>query len=144
MGRDPCMNPARRNPSQSGALDCERIPQCDIYHIVVFVESRSFTARLSHLAKSSWPDVLESIQDALLANPRRGDLVRGLGGIRKARASNPSRGKGQRGGFRYLYLYLEHRSHIHLLFFLDKNEQEDLDSGQRAALRAMVEAIREA
>ena len=62
----------------------------------------------------------------------------GLGGIRKARAANPARGKGKRGGYRYLFLYLEHKQHIHLLYLLDKDEQEDLDDDQRKALRKMV------
>jgi len=35
---------------------------------------------------------------------------------------NPARGKGKRGGYRYLHLYLERRAHIHLLFLLDKGE----------------------
>jgi hypothetical protein len=82
---------------------------------VVFIESRWFTARLSSLAGSAAMTILETIQASLIENPHRGDVVRGLGGIRKARVANPSRGKGARGGFRYLYLYLEHRGHIHLL-----------------------------
>jgi len=37
-----------------------------------------------------------------------------------------------------LYLYLENRGHIHLLFLLDKNEQEELSSTERARLRELV------
>jgi hypothetical protein len=33
---------------------------------------------------------------------------------------------------------LEHRDHIHLLFLLDKDEQEDLTEEQRKTLRQMV------
>jgi hypothetical protein len=69
-------------------------------------------------------------------------VVPGLGGIRKARISNPARGKGTRGGLRYLYLYLETRLHIHLLFLLDKNEQEDLSEQQRRQIRAMAAQIK--
>jgi hypothetical protein len=65
-------------------------------------------------------------------------VVQGLGGIRKSRSGNPTRGKGKRGGYRHLHLYLGHRDHIHLLLLLDKNEQEDLSNEQRKALRAMV------
>lgn len=75
-------------------------------------------------------------------DPGRGDMVKGLGGIRKARVSNPGRGKGKRGGFRYMYLYLERRNHIHLLFLLDKDEQEDLNAAQRAFLKQLVERIK--
>jgi len=105
---------------------------------VVFIESRAFTRRLGDLAGKSADDVLRQLQDELVQNPERGNMVQGLGGIRKARAANPVRGKGKKGGYRYLFLYLEHRQHIHLLYLLDKDEQEDLDDDQRRALRRLV------
>ncbi len=70
-------------------------------------------------------------------------MVKGLAGIRKARITNPGRGKGKRGGFRYLYLYLENRSHVHLLFLLDKNEQDDLNPVERNQLRSLVASIKQ-
>jgi hypothetical protein len=111
---------------------------------VVFIESAAFTRRLRELTGNNSEDVLNAIQDDLIANLRRGTVVRGLGGIRKARVGNPRRGKGKRGGFRYWYLFLERRDHIHLLILLDKDEQEDLNSQQRTALRRMVEELRRA
>jgi hypothetical protein len=87
-------------------------------------------------------DLLNVIQEDLLKNPVRGDLVQGLGGIRKARVANPLRGKGKSGGYRYLFLFLETRSHIHLLYLLDKDEQEDLSNEERKALRALVAQIK--
>ena len=105
---------------------------------MVFIESRAFTRRLAELAGESVHDVLQAVQSDLLREPLRGVLVRGLGGIRKARASNPARGKGKRGGYRYLYLYLAGPQHIHLLFILDKDEQEDLTPQERRVLREMV------
>lgn len=109
---------------------------------MVFIESRPFTQRLAELAGGSAADVLDQIQADLLERPEKGSVVRGLGGIRKARAANPARGKGKRGGFRYLYLYLERRGHIHLLFLLDKGEQEDLSEDQRKTLRRMVTELK--
>jgi hypothetical protein len=106
---------------------------------VVFIESRPFTRRLLGLAGNPGADgVLRRIQDDLIEHPERGKLVKGLGGIRKARASNPARGKGKRGGYRYLYMYLAHRAHVHLLLILDKDEQEDLTTEQRKILRRMA------
>lgn len=125
---------------------------------MVYIESVAFTARLHRLAGASALDVLSRIQTDLSApanqqtelcrgprqkNPERGDLVQGLGGIRKARIGNPARGKGTRGGYRYLFLYLENRGHIHLLFLLDKDEQVDLSNEERKALRALVTAIKQ-
>jgi hypothetical protein len=89
-------------------------------------------------------EVLHAIQDDLLKNPSLGDMVRGTGGIWKARCSNPARGKGKRGGFRYLYMYLEDRGHLHLLYLLDKNQQADLSDDERDALRGLVEEIKRA
>jgi hypothetical protein len=120
-----------------------RIPLCGIYLAVVFIESKVFTRRLHDLAKDSADTVLGDIQSGLLENPVRGNMVKGLGGVRKARISNPTRGKGTRGGFRYMYLYLERQEHVHLLFLFDKDEQEDLNLAQRTFLRQLVERIKD-
>jgi len=98
----------------------------------------AFSRRLDELAGGNAGAVLERIQHDLLKEPLRGKLVPGLGGIRKARAINPGRGKGKRGGYRYFYLYRERRGHIYLLFILDRNEQEGLAAGERTELRALV------
>jgi mRNA-degrading endonuclease RelE of RelBE toxin-antitoxin system len=65
-----------------------------------------------------------------------------LAGIRKARAENPTKGKGKRGGFRYVYYFLERDDEICLLFLFDKGEQEDLDEKQKATLRTMVAELK--
>lgn len=109
---------------------------------MVFIESLVFTRRLQGLAADAADAVLRAIQDDLLANPHRGQVVQGLAGIRKARMTNPGRGKGKRGGYRYLYLYLERRSHIHLLFLMDKNEQADLSPEERSRVRELVGRIK--
>ena len=109
---------------------------------MVFIESHAFTRRLLELAGDSADSVLRAIQDELLANPEKGDMVRGLSGIRKARSSNPIRGKGKRGGLRYLYLYLAHRSHLYLLYVMDKDEQEDLSAADRSQLRELASRIK--
>lgn len=106
--------------------------------MVEFIESRSFTRRLGELTGHQADEVLQEIQDDLLKNPNSGDLVRGLGGVRKARAADPIRGKGKRGGYRYMHLYLEHKGHIHLLFLFGKDEQEDLTNDERRVIRQMV------
>jgi len=45
-------------------------------------------------------------------------------------------------GYRYMHLYLKHRDHVHLLFLLDKDEQEDLTTEQRRNLRLMVAELK--
>jgi hypothetical protein len=109
---------------------------------VVFIESRVFTRLLDSLAKGRAGDVLGAIQSDLLRNPEVGRIVQGLGGIRKARAADPNRGKGKRGGFRYLYLDVPARAHIHLLYLFGKDEQEDLNPADRTVLRELAQQIR--
>jgi hypothetical protein len=109
---------------------------------VEFIESASFTRKLHRCAGENADAVLRAIQVDLQSLPERGALVPGLGGVRKARIAHPGRGKGKRGGFRCLYLYLERRQHMHLLLLLDKNEQEDLNQEQRAQIRRWVEDLK--
>jgi hypothetical protein len=111
-------------------------------HIVEFIESPAFTRRLQHLAGDFADELLAAIQRELLEKPERGAMVRGLGGVRKARVGNRMRGKGKRGGYRYLYLYLQTMQNIHLLILLDKNEQQDASEEQRRQIREWVASIK--
>jgi hypothetical protein len=108
---------------------------------VVFVESKWFTRRLRELAREEADDVLGAIQTDLLASPARGKVVPGLGRNKKGKMRKPTPGKSKRGGYRYLYLFLAQKDHVHLLFLLDKDEQEDLSSEERAILRRLVAEI---
>lgn len=109
---------------------------------MLFIEFRAFTKRLHRLAKSDADTVLRTIQGDLLDNPSRGTVVPGLAGIWKARAENPARGKGKRGGLRYMYYFLERDDEIYLLFLFDKGEQEDLNEKQKVALRTVVAELK--
>src|SRR5229473_609769 len=114
------------------------------YHTVEFIKSRPFTRRLHRLAGENADEVPKAIQKDLQEKPDRGAVVPGLGGVRKARIANPSRGKGKRSGYRYLYLYLETIQQVHLLILLDKNEQEDLNEEQRKQVRDWAAQIKKA
>lgn len=101
-----------------------------------------FTERLHRLAKEQAENVLLAIQEDLLRNPERGTVVPGLAGIRKARVQNPARSKGKRGGFRYMYYFLERDEEVYLMFLFDKGEQEDLNARQKASLRQAVATLK--
>lgn len=109
---------------------------------MLFIEFRAFTERLHRLAKEQAETVLLSIQQDLLRNPARGSIVPGLAGIRKGRVENPVRRKGKRGGFRYMYYFIERDAEVYLLFLFDKGEQEDLNETQKAALRRAVAELK--
>ncbi len=80
---------------------------------LVFVETSVFTKRIARLGLE---DALRGLQLSLLENPTAGDLDPGTGGLRKVRMTDPTRGKGKRGGARVHYLWLPHRERIYLLF----------------------------
>ena len=103
-----------------------------------FIELPVFTKRLVALAKEHADDVLLEIQNDLLENPSRGKVVEGTGGVRKARAADPARGKGKRGGFRYLYYFIERDGQVFLLMLFSKDEQDNLTREQKKALKRAV------
>jgi hypothetical protein len=110
---------------------------------VVFIESRAFTREIHRVAPGLADAVLSSVQSDLLDDPERGDVVPGLGGIRKERTPSPSAGKGKRGGLRYMFLYIRHRSHIHLLAIYGKGERVDLTVAEKKALAALTHQIKQ-
>ena len=109
-----------------------------------FIEFPAFTNRLLALAKDRADDVLLEIQSDLLENPERGRVIQGTAGVRKARVGDPTRGKGTRGGFRYMYYYIEQDGQLFLLMIFSKNEQADLTSVQRKTLKQAILNLREA
>jgi len=111
--------------------------------VLEFIEFPAFTSRLMTLAKEYADDVLLEIQNDLLADPKRGRVVQGTAGVRKARASDPARGKGKRGGFRYLYFYIEQDGQIYLLMVFSKGERDDLTKDQKNALAKRIRELRE-
>jgi hypothetical protein len=109
--------------------------------VLEFIQSRVFTRRLDLLAREHADDVLANIENDLLQNPERDDLIQGTGGIRKSRAADPSRGKGKRSGLRYMYYYIEQDGQILLLMIFSKNEQDNLTAAQKRWLREHREEL---
>lgn len=85
-------------------------------------------------------DDLLLLEDVLLRDPQRGDVIEGTGGARKLRIQLVGRGKS--GGGRVIYLDVSEREDLYLLFAYPKNVQEDLTSERRKAIRKLIEAIR--
>ena len=106
-----------------------------------FIDLPVFTKRLPTLAKEHADDVLLEIQSDLLENPTRGKVVQGTGGVRKARAADPARGKGKRRGFRYLYFFIERDGQIFLLMVFSKDEQDNLTKEQKKTLKNAINEL---
>ena len=70
-------------------------------------------------------------------------VVPGLGGLRKARWGQESRGKGKRGGVRIVYFFALSAELVLLLDVYSKDEKEDLTNGDKKLLRQRLEKIKE-
>lgn len=83
-----------------------------------------------------------SLQNELLENPEKGDVIQGLKGLRKIRIADSKRNKGKRGGARVVYYYFQTASQIFLIMAYGKNEQTDLTQEQQKSLIAIIERIK--
>lgn len=83
------------------------------------------------------------LEASLAANPQAGDVIQGLGGLRKVRFGLKGKGKGKSGGGRAIYLIVSTQEDgtIAMLTAYAKNEQSDLTSEQRKALLAIMEDL---
>lgn len=85
-------------------------------------------------------DHLKDLEHILLKNPQIGEVIQGTGGARKMRIQLDGRGKS--GGGRVIYLDVFEKENLYLLFAYPKNVQENLTEEQKAAIRALIDAIK--
>jgi len=100
----------------------------------VFPETSVFTRQISELLAD---EELNALQWALMADPEKGDLIRGSGGLRKLRWAGSGRGK--RGGLRVIYYWHVPGNTILLLLIYPKNEQDNLTATQLKFLKSIIE-----
>jgi hypothetical protein len=103
---------------------------------VSFVETRLFMAQREDYFDDG---DFRALQNVLMRDPRRGDLVSGTGGLRKIRWFGQGRGK--RGGVRVIYLRVHTTGVIYFLDIYAKNEQIDLRADERQRLRRVAQTI---
>lgn len=85
-------------------------------------------------------DERDALISALAADPLQGDLVPGLGGVRKMRFAAGGRGKS--GAFRVVYYLASEEQPILALIIYGKNEQANPSPEQRKAMLAAVEIMK--
>jgi hypothetical protein len=95
----------------------------------VVVETPQFIADAARLFAA---EERIAIIDQIAADPRRGVVIPGSGGIRKVRFGFGGRGKS--GGARVIYVFGGEDVPIFLLAAFAKNEKADLTPAERAAL----------
>jgi hypothetical protein len=101
---------------------------------MVIVETQIFTRLITELLDD---DEYKELQEALVNRPNLGDLIKGSGGLRKARWKRQATGKS--GGIRVIYYWVVDDYHIRMLYVYPKGKQEDLTKQQISQLKAIVE-----
>lgn len=105
----------------------------------VFIESSEFTEWVAEFLPD---DAYAALQQELMAQPDKGDVMPGCGGLRKVRTTDPKRGKGKRGGARVIYLYVPEARWFFMLDIYGKDEKDDLSPSQKKSLSQLVDELR--
>jgi mRNA-degrading endonuclease RelE of RelBE toxin-antitoxin system len=79
--------------------------------------------------------------ETLARNPLAGDVMPGLGGVRKPRFA--PKGRGKSGGFRVIYHVVNQKRPILALLIYGKNEQGDISPAQRKVVAALAAAMKQ-
>jgi mRNA-degrading endonuclease RelE of RelBE toxin-antitoxin system len=101
----------------------------------VFFETPLFSRLLSSYLDDA---AYRLLQEALLNDPERGEVMPGTGGFRKLRWADSRRRKGRRGGLRVIYHVLAADEQIWLFTIYDKGEVKDLTAKQCRLLRHAI------
>ena len=83
---------------------------------------------------------LKLLEDILLENPQKGDVIEGTSGARKMRIQ--MNGHGKRGGGRVIYVDIFEKEKLYFILAYPKNVQTDLTEQQKKVVRQMIEAIK--
>jgi hypothetical protein len=82
----------------------------------------------------------EKFEEALLKDPEQGDLIPGMGGLRKTRIKSSTKGK--RGGFRIDYLDFPEEGITYYIVIYPKNVKEDLSPEEKKIILKMIQEIK--
>ena len=108
-------------------------------HLTV-VQLAGFVAEWRHFRLTD--EDLRALEDILLADPEAGAVMAGTGGLRKVRFAPPSRHIGKSGALRVAYVYFRVADTIVLMSMFAKSDQANLTAGQKARMKAAIEALR--
>ena len=105
-------------------------------HAIEFIETSIFTRQIKALATD---DELKALQVELIAQPEKGDLTQGTGGLRKVRMATGQQGKS--GSARVIY-FLATAEVIYLVLAYAKNEKESLTAAEKAELKKLTQLLK--
>lgn len=83
---------------------------------------------------------MQVIENELLNDPRRGDVIPDTNGVRKMRVALPGRGK--RSGGRVTYLYVEAKDRVYFILAYAKNVKENATPAEIKALASLARVLK--
>jgi hypothetical protein len=104
---------------------------------VEFIETPLFVESIKNILDD---EDVRALQNFLIQNPEAGDVVPGMAGLRKIR--HAAKGHGKRGGARIIYLFIDVRNVIFLVFAYAKNTKLDLTTPEKKAFAQMVKELK--
>lgn len=105
-------------------------------HAIDFVEISIFTSSFKEIATD---DELTALQNELIAQPDKGEIIQGTGGVRKIRIATGTKGKS--GGGRVLYFLLRPEK-IYLLLAYPKGSKESITDAEKSVLKGIVKQLK--
>lgn len=106
--------------------------------LLTIVETRAYLTRAEKLLDE---DEREAIKSMIASDPECGAVMRGTGGVRKARFAVGNRG--QSGGVRVIYYVHNELMPAFLLTVFAKNEKSNLSQAERNELAKLARVLRE-
>ena len=73
------------------------------------------------------------LQAALVLQPEMGDLIPGTGGLRKVRWLEKARGRGKRGGVRFMHYWYRSDALIYLLLLIRRRSETTFRTNRSAS-----------
>ena len=100
---------------------------------MLFIETSIFTKQIKGLVSD---EEYRQLQQDLLIQPDKGDVVKNGGGIRKVRCAQGKKGKS--GGIRVIYYWVNEDHQIFFLLAYPKSVKDTLTDKETAILRQLV------
>jgi hypothetical protein len=105
--------------------------------LLSFVHFPAFTRAWKHLKLTD--DELRVLEICIMVDPKGPPVVRGTGGLRKARFAPGRWNTGKSGGLRIGYCYVEAYSVVGLIVAYPKSGKENLTKEERNLIKTMIE-----
>lgn len=105
---------------------------------LTFLELPAFTRAILEVGND---ETLRALQNELIQQPEKGDVIQGGAGLRKVRVALPGRGK--RGGARAIYLLLPDIKTVVFVTLYTKAEKTDLTPEEKKTVTRLVAVIKQ-